>query len=238
MLSNIQKMLRTSKKSITFASVINCFIRKTLLATLPFLAIACLSPACRQTEHNVQVHINTGEPFRNGDLVLRCGHGLESKAVTTRSRSAYSHIGMLHLDTLKQQWTVIHAVPGESKKGEPEYLKAEPLDSFFCPLKAAEGAWMRINCDDCTADNAAKYCLRKVNERVVFDNKYLLSDTARLYCTELVWRAYLQQGIDISGGNRHEVPTLFCEEGECIFPCDIEKCNKILFVKSFNTVQL
>ena len=178
------------------------------------------------------------EPFRNGDMVLRCGHGMESKAVTQKSRSAYSHIGILQYDSLLRQWLVLHAVPGESPKGEPDYLKAEPIEMFFSSDRAGNGAWLRIDCPDSIAAAAATYCRSKIEQRVVFDSSYLLDDTTQLYCTELVWRAYLAQGLDISSGNRHEVPTLFCEEGECIFPCDIENGDKTLYVKPFKTQQL
>ena len=170
------------------------------------------------------------DKWREGDLVLRCGNGMESRVVTNRTRSAFSHIGMLHYDSLKSEWQVIHAVPAED---EPEYLKIEPVTRFFCPERAERGAWLRVDCCDSIAREAARYALGKVAERVLFDNDYLLGDSTKLYCTELVWRAYGKQGIDISGGRRHSVPTLFSKEGEGIFPYDIEKSETTLFVKPF-----
>ncbi|MCR5049471.1 MAG: hypothetical protein K6A36_00125 [Paludibacteraceae bacterium] len=168
------------------------------------------------------------DKWREGDLVLRCGFGMESKVVTNRTRSAFSHIGILHYDSLNNEWQVIHAVPAE---GEPEYLKIEPVMRFFSPERAERGAWLRVNCNDSIAREAAHYALGKVAEQVLFDNDYLLADSTKLYCTELVWRAYRKQGIDISGGRRHSVPTLFSKEGEGIFPYDIEKSATTLFVK-------
>lgn len=175
------------------------------------------------------------EDFREGDLVLRCGYGAESQVVTEASQSIYSHIGILHYDKLTAQWQVIHAVPGEAERGKPERLKAEPISVFYAPDRAIRGAWLRVDCPDSIADEAARYALRKVKEQVAFDNDYLLSDTTQIYCTELVWLAYLHQGIDLSEGHRHEVPTVFSEDGACIFPCDIEKSTKILYVKPFKT---
>lgn len=175
------------------------------------------------------------ESFREGDLVLRCGYGTESHFVTETSNSNYSHIGILHFDTGKSQWMVVHAVPGEAEKGEPEWLKAEPIADFFAPDRAKRGAWMRVDCPDSIAEAATRYALQKVAERVEFDNEYLLSDTTQLYCTELVWQAFLHQGIDISDQRRHNVPSLFSEDGECIFPCDIEMSSKILYVQPLNT---
>ena len=189
---------------------------------------------CGCAEHYDIVEVTGQEDFREGDLVLRCGYGAESKVVTEASQSIYSHIGILHYDKLTAQWQVIHAVPGEAERGEPERLKAEPISVFYAPDRAIRGAWLRVNCPDNIADEATRYALQKVTEQVEFDNDYLLSDTTQIYCTELVWLAYLHQGIDLSEGHRHQVPSLFSQDGECIFPCDIEKSSFIIFVQPFN----
>jgi Orthopoxvirus protein of unknown function (DUF830). len=175
------------------------------------------------------------EGWRDGDLVLRGGESMESWAVMRQSRSIYSHIGMLHYDSLAGEWHVVHAVPGED---EPEYLKTEAVTQFFRPDRAQCGAWIRVNCSDSIARQAVKYALRKVEQRVIFDEQYLLQDTTRLYCTELIWCSYLAQGIDVSSGRRTSVPVLCSKEGECIFPSDIEQSGTTLFVKPFKLKSL
>ena len=190
---------------------------------------------CGCTRYHEKVVLTGQDEFREGDLVLRCGNGAESRVVTEASNSIYSHIGILHYDTLQAQWMVIHAVPGENAPGEPEYLKREPLTDFFAPMTAQCGAWMRIDCSDEAAKRAAEYCRLKADEHVLFDNDYLLEDSTELYCCELVWRAYLREGIDISDGHRGDVPTVICKEGECIFPSHIENSKNTLFVKQFKT---
>ena len=185
-----------------------------------------------------QVLVTDFDIFREGDLVLRCGCGMESKAVTQASKSAYSHIGLLHKDEQSGHWMVVHAVPGEAKQEEPEWLKCEEIGEFFAFDRAIRGAWMRVDCPDSIAAKAADYALEKVRQKVEFDNDYAISDTSQLYCTELVWRAYLQQGIDLSNKQRHDVPTFFSTDGECIYPSDIQNSNIILFVKPFKSKQL
>ncbi len=197
-----------------------------LILTLGLLSCAPQPPSivlCSQDE------------WRTGDLMLRCGCGAESRVVTAQSKSAYSHIGILYYEPVQAEWMVIHAVPGEE---EPEYIKMEPVAQYFHPVRAQEGAWMRVNCSDSIAYYAAQYAKSKYDQKIVFDNSYLLADSNQLYCTELVWRAYNTQSIDISGGNRHSVPDLFCKENECIFPNDIEKSETTLFVKPFKTKTL
>lgn len=204
------------------------------LVVAVFLLVSCGKQqlAERETTQSV-VEVPTGEPFRNGDMVLRCGRGMESQVVTFGEGSVYSHIGMLYYDSVQNGWMVIHAVPQEAPEGEPEYIKYEPIEEFYTQERATVGAWMRIECPDSAAQRASEYCLKKYNERVVFDNFYLLQDTTELYCCELVWRAYLQQGIDITSGNRHYVPIVFSSEEGCIFPNDIENGMKTEFVKPF-----
>lgn len=193
--------------------------------------IIILLLGCR--EHGSGVVVTGQEDFREGDLVVRCGFGMESKIVTKMSGSKYSHIGILHYDEERGEWTVVHAVPGEARKGEKELVKVEPLTVYFTKDRAECGAWMRIACEDSIAARAAEYALTKAKEQVEFDDDYMLSDTSRMYCTELVWQAYLHQGVDISQGSRHEALKPVCKDGECIYPKDIEISELTLFVKPF-----
>lgn len=187
-------------------------------------------------KHGSRVVVDGTEDFRDGDLVMRCGFGLESKIVKMLSGSDYSHIGILRYDGERGEWTVVHAVPGEAPKGEKELVKVEPLAEYLARDKAGCGAWMRIECGDSTAARAAEYAMKKVEEGVEFDNDYKLSDTSRMYCTELVWQAYLHQGIDISGGGRNETMKPIDENNEYLYPKDIEISKLTLFVKPFKTL--
>ena len=193
----------------------------------------CFLSACTARPRSVEVVYQDAESaWREGDVVFRNGLGAESRAVVITSHGRYSHVGLLHRDSASSQWQVVHAVPGED---EPEYIKVEPVAMFFDSYRAQSGAWARIDCSDSVAASAVRYALNKVAEHVLFDNDYLLEDTTQLYCTELVWRSYLSQGIDVSDGQRHSVLTLFSNEGECIFPDNIERSITTLFVKPLKT---
>lgn len=204
------------------------YLNKSRLIAALIVCVCIAAGGCNSRRESVIV---TGQDeWREGDLVLRCGNGVESRAVTQSSHSMYSHIGLLHYDSLQNEWQVVHAVPGED---EPEYVKKEPVSAFFAPMRACRGAWLRIDCSDSVAREAVRYALGKAEEKVLFDNSYSLADTTQLYCTELVWRAYGAQGIDISGGRRNIAPVLFCKEGEGIFPQNIVQSETTLFVKPF-----
>lgn len=203
--------------------------RKSRLTAALFVLMCTILPACSGKQKPVEIiDLSDSIEWRDGDIALRCGWGMESRAVTTKGHSTYSHSGLLHYNSQSWTWEVIHAVPSEDN---PEYLKAEPLSVFYGKERAKCGAWLRVDCSDSIAHQAVEYALRKVNEKILFDNAYLLEDTTTLYCTELIWRSFLTVGIDVSGGNRHSAPRLICAEEECIFPSDLEKSVTTLYVK-------
>lgn len=156
---------------------------------------------------------------RIGDLLFRCGTGGESRLVTSLSQSTYSHIGILWHDTLSG-WQVIHAVPGEAPNGEEDYLKCESISDFLTPQRAIRVLHAQVSCNDSVAQSAALFALDKVLKLFCFDHDYRLNDERQYYCTELIYRAYLKQGIDLVEGRFHSLP-LPTAERDFIFPSDI-----------------
>ena len=94
-----------------------------------FVFVCVALSACSGKQGHVEViDLSDSTEWRDGDIALRCGWGMESRAVTANGRSAYSHVGLIHYDSINRIWEIIHAVPGED---DPEYLKAEPLSVFY-----------------------------------------------------------------------------------------------------------
>jgi len=197
--------------------------------------LALLLTNCHKQRTAVEVTVR--EDFREGDLVFRCGIGAESRMVTMFSNSAYSHIGILRFDSAHSQWQVIHAVPGEATKGQPDRVKCEPITDFFHPDRAKRGAWARVNCPDSIATAATRYARQKALQGVEFDHDYTLADTNRLYCTELIYQGYLHQGLDVTNGLRHGALSFFCKDSVTIFPSDIIGSGRLLFITPFNNNQ-
>lgn len=153
--------------------------------------------------------------MRTGDLVFRNGLGNESLLVTTTSNGEYSHVGIA-LST-PGGWQVIHAVPGESGPGEPEYVKCEPIEEFFSPKRARAGGMARVDCDSLTAVAAARAAMAKVDAKVTFDNDYNIEDTTQLYCTEMAHLVYRNQGIDLADDRWAPTPG-FNLTGRIVYP--------------------
>lgn len=176
----------------------------------------CFASACSPSPSE-QVDYQT-DGLRNGDLLFRTGAGIESHTVTEVSSGEFSHVGIAYRGP--RGWMVIHAVPGENAKGEPEYLKCEPIAEFYRSDRALAGGKARVKCSDSIANAAAQHALQFVNDKVTFDNDYNSEDTAQLYCTELVHLVYGRQSIDLAGANRHSIPYFHSKE-DIIFPEDI-----------------
>lgn len=189
-------------------------------ATYLLLLLALLTVVMSCSNHaksHIQVMFDT-TGLRNGDLLFRNGIGYESRVVTSLSDGKFSHIGIAYHDG--RQWNVIHAVPGENEKGEPEYLKCEPIKDFYNRFRAKLGGSACVSCTDSVANIVAEKALQIVNSKVVFDNNYDIDDTTELYCTELVRLVYLAQDIDLCEDRWHRIP-IINTKAHVIFPEDI-----------------
>ena len=185
---------------------------------LLFLALLIGAMSCsNHAKSRIQVMFDT-TGLRNGDLLFRNGIGYESRVVTGLSDGKFSHIGIAYHDG--RQWNVIHAVPGENEKDEPEYLKCEPIEEFYSRFRAKLGGSARVSCSDSVANIVAERALQIVNSKVVFDNNYDIDDTTELYCTELVRLVYLAQHIDLCEDRWHRIP-IINTKAHVIFPEDI-----------------
>ena len=199
-----------------------------------FLALLTVAMSCsNRSKSYVQVMYDTTD-LRNGDLLFRNGIGYESRVVTGLSNGKFSHIGIAYHNG--RQWNVIHAVPGENEKGEPEYLKCEPISGFYYYSRAKLGGSARVSCTDSIANIVAERAHDIVNRKVLFDNNYDIDDTTKLYCTELVRLVYLAQNIDLCEDRWHRIP-IINTKAHVIFPEDIWNSSLIIKKDIFDIKQ-
>lgn len=159
------------------------------------------------------------DSIRDGDLVFRLGRSVESSLVQ-QAGNGFSHVGMLVwvADTLK----VVHAVPKEKN----DSMVFEPIERFLSQAKAQKAGFYKVECPDSIAKSASEYALKRYEEGCMFDHMYDLEDETKMYCTELVWRAYNEFGVDISGEKRTPVMKIIAESGEIITPYDLVETLK------------
>lgn len=163
-----------------------------------------------------------GCKLRAGDLVFRRGNGLTSRVVMVADRhGSYSHVGIV-VDSCGVMM-VVHAVPGEPDyEGDPDRVKMETPEKFYSSINAKIGEVKRLRGDTAAAACAARYALDAYRRGVLFDHDYDDGDSTRMYCCELVERAYASAGRPLASGARHTIH-LPGVRIECILPSDI--CN-------------
>jgi len=162
--------------------------------------------------------------LQEGDIVFRRGMSVASRVVLAADKEGgYSHIGIIVKDPTG--WKVIHAVPGETDKECPEeVIKKETLSQFFAPSKAVAGAIFRLDTLETIALLAAEKAQIVFERKLLFDHKYDLEDSTKMYCTELLYFVFKHAGIDISEGRRRSYPAI---QGEFILPSDVLAYSKL-----------
>lgn len=192
--------------------------------------ICLLLVACgqQQTESSLSVDVKL---LQEGDLILRRGRSVSSRAVVRADRQSnvYSHIGVLVCDS--SQWFVIHCVPGEAEEtnGE-EIIKCDSLALFLRCDRAEAGAVFRYDTTAEVRTAVAADARRFLQSKVPFDRRYLCSDTTQLYCTEMVELLYRHAYIYLSEGRRHNPPAF---REPVIYPSDITRNNRLIEVARF-----
>ena len=171
--------------------------------------------------------------FEEGDIVFRKGLGTKSNAVLHADKNGiYSHVGIV----VKQDslFMVIHITPGEREDGETEdRIKIELLEQFFSLERAQCGAVIRLKDSLEYATNAGQEAFRMLREGILFDHDYLLEESGKMYCTELIWHAYLSAGKDITRGRRSTIENVPLYSGTYIFPSDIFENDEFTIIYKF-----
>ncbi len=150
-----------------------------------------------------------------GDLIFRKGCSMVSNLVSLMDGDAnYTHVGIIV--EVDGNMLIVHAVPAEGAN-EGNVVKLEHIQDFLRPERAVDMTVYRPVRDFPVgvANKAAMYALHKAIHQTPFDGLFDLQDTTRMYCTELIWRAYLSAGVDICD-NRFDFMSL--SKGPCILP--------------------
>lgn len=144
--------------------------------------------------------------LRTGDLIFRSGIAAESFVIKAFDRGgAFSHVGLL--DVGRDGAHVVHIEPGST--ADDSRVRREPLNVFLAPGRAdAYAVYHVAPADPVRGAVAVAAALRYVAHGTSFDRDYRLDTPDALYCTELVWRAYREAGLDLIDGRVADLPTL------------------------------
>ena len=193
-----------------------------------FICLFAMSCSGRKVERTI---LPDGLVLADGDIVFRRGSGLMSHTVVAADGGRYSHVGIV-VDSAGVKM-IVHAVPDEPDfPGDIDRVKMESPRKFFSTINANVGEVMR-HTDKNVARVAAREAMRLYRCGLLFDHDYDDNDSTKLYCSELVERAYLGAGVSLTEKRRHDfvVPGFHFEH--VIMPSDIYENNRLRTIARF-----
>lgn len=134
------------------------------------------------------------EGLADGDIIFRTGRDLVSSLVLTQGDAAqFSHVGVI----LKQegQVSVVHSLPEDANSASG--VQIETLTAFTSFDSTSDVAVYRLKgIDSKVRSKVTEYILQQVGKP--FDADFLLSTDDRMYCTELVVKAFSIAGVELT----------------------------------------
>lgn len=196
------------------------------------ILMAAVTTACDRQSAGPRSLLPSDVVLCEGDIVLRCGGGMASRAVLMAdSRGEYSHVGIV-VDSAGVMM-VVHAVPDEPDyPGDPDRVKMEPPHRYFDAGRATRGCVMRCS-DTAVARRAAVKAVELYRRRTLFDHEYDDADTTRVYCCELVETAYRVAGMPVAALPRHNISLPWLNLESVILPSDFRCSAQLKVVAEF-----
>lgn len=143
------------------------------------------------------------DQLQTGDIILRQGHSTVSQLIMVADQSiSFSHSGIIYRSEDNTIF-VFHITPyeeGDSANTVP-IMRMDAIEAFLRMDRARLAAVYRLRSTSPDIPLRAKdAAIALFKQRPTFDFDLDLETSDRLYCTELVWRAYLTAGIDLVDG--------------------------------------
>lgn len=141
---------------------------------------------------NKSVNVPQELVLKNGDLILRRGKSTESyMVILADSKTNFSHIGIICIENDTPY--VIHAVPHQKN-----FIKKDKLTHFLSPKNASTFSVYRSKLSPSTQNKIAFEAMVFYKNKYIFDSDFDLTTNTKLYCTELVLKAYKNAGIQLN----------------------------------------
>jgi len=157
--------------------------------------------------------------FQNGDLVFMRGRTWRSWFVRfIDDVDDFSHVGIVRF--VNGVPNVIHAAP------EAEVVQLESIGDFLSHSDTDNVGIYRLINGQLFADEASLEAWNYFVRGTSFDHKFDILRDETLYCTELVWRAYVNAGIDLSEGEEDFLYDAIIY-GKVLLPKRLSMCRRL-----------
>ncbi|GAB4147339.1 MAG: hypothetical protein Fur0015_13390 [Ignavibacteriales bacterium] len=135
--------------------------------------------------------------LQNGDVIFRRGIGIVSEMVLASDNSCpYSHVGLIKIEDGKI--FVIHSSPADVIK-KTNFVEKELIQSFLCDKVATDFEIMRVKSKS-DLKKVINYADSLYHSKAEFDDEFDLIDSKKFYCTELIYKSFLNSGMDLTAG--------------------------------------
>lgn len=142
--------------------------------------------------------------LRSGDIILRHGYGWVSDMIVTQLKEQYdlSHCAIVCRDG--DSLYVIHSV--SSSLSNVDGVQSQEINAFIRESQYNSVVVVRYKKpfdkdQSCIAGRAKDY----LKKGIPFDNAFNINDSTEFYCTELLWKAILNEyHVDILAGKNNE----------------------------------
>ena len=200
------------------------------MSGLYIMLISLLAISCARTQGERRI-LPEGRVMAEGVDVFRRGTGLMSHTVVAADGGRYSHVGIV-VDSAGVKM-IVHAVPDEPDfPGDIDRVKMESPRKFFSTINANVGEVVRYT-DKNVASVAAREAMRLYRCGLLFDHDYDDNDSTKLYCSELVERAYLRAGVSLAEKRRHDFSVPGFHFDHVIMPSDIYNSSQLRTIARF-----
>jgi len=171
--------------------------------------------------------------LKDGDLVFRRGRSFASDVVLSADpKSMYSHVGIVVVREAVPM--VVHAEPGDGRE-RGGVTMADQFSTFIEPDETSAYAVYRVRPGlEAIARRAAQRAESYERAATPFDSAFDLSTPDRLYCTELVWRSYLDAGLNLAPAGPEELGLPFFKK-QVLLPSLISGSKDLVEVAKFRS---
>ena len=137
--------------------------------------------------NKIDISICTNQ-LQNGDIVLRTGNDVISGmfALLNRQNKTYSHCGIAFKED--SIWVVYHSIGGEDNPDQK--MKRESLRQFISPFNNLGFGICHYELSNEQVNSLQKNVQTYYDQQVPFDMKFDLKSDDRLYCAEMIYKAF------------------------------------------------